>query len=502
NIQPLSDDYVKFIRIAQWLIEENQVGIVAFITNNSWLDSRIFRIMRKELSRTFNNIYIVNLHGNVRKKQKGNPFDIMVGVCIVFFVRSSNQPINKINILYRDISTPSKQEKLHTLTKSFDLSQFQPLPITPEYLFIPIKINSNLLFRYQKFIPLDHLFKHIVCGIKTHRDKFLVNTDKKQLQRNIRLFFEDEHTLREQGIFLRSTRDWFKEKVQKSDILDIALSNIKIEGYRGFDSRFLCYNEDLLEPGCSRRDFMKNISKENPAICVTKQLITIPFNHAFITDKPFDICFLSTNSKESAYGLILNHNGNSNLKVPKLSYKVDPEEVFYYIYGILNSSVFRLRYEECLVRNFPCIPFTEDEAIFKAMSHIGERLANLHLLNSPTLNPSRFPINKREEWRVINYKYNQELQRIYIESSRVRKPKSSNWIGSITPEMWQYKIGNLAQLENWLKVRKNNGKHQKYQLTNPLCEREILQFLIICDSIAQTLDILPKINEIYQKIDP
>jgi predicted helicase len=503
NFQPLSDDYVKFIRFAQWLIEENGTGIVAYVTNNSWLDSRIFRVMRKELSQVFDHIFIVNLHGNVRRGQKGNPFEIMVGVCITFFVRSNNQMNNLMNVQYRDIVSPLKSEKLHELTKSFDISQFSHLPFTPEHLFIPTKINTYLLAKYRNFIPLDHLFERIVSGIKTHRDKFLVNSDKKQLQYNIRLFFENDIELKEQGIYLHSTRDWDKEVVQKSNILDEALSDIIIESYRGFDNRFLCYNDKLVEPGCSRKNFMQNINKKNPAICITKQLLTGLFNHVFITNKPFDICFLSTNSKESAYGLILDYNGNSNIKMPNLPFKPNSREIFYYIYGILHSSLYRLRYEEYLVRNFPRIPFTKSESLFKSMSCKGEQLAKIHLLMSLDLDPSRFQIYLIEDFRILNYSYDQELQRIYFQVPEGGELNLVNWIGNITPEMWAFRIGNIPQLKQWLKVRKYNKKLQKNRLNRPpITKTEVLHFQIICDAISKTLDFLPKINEIYQKIDP
>ncbi|MFX0182390.1 MAG: type ISP restriction/modification enzyme [Candidatus Hodarchaeota archaeon] len=501
NVQPLSDDYVKFIRFAQWLIEKNGTGIIAFVTNNTWLDSRIFRVMRKELSQAFDHIFIVNLHGNVRKGEKGNPFEIMIGVCIAFFVRSNNQKNDKMNVQYRDIASQSKFEKLHELTKSFDIAQFIPLLFTSEHLFIPTKVNTPSFVRYQNFTPLNHLFERIVCGIKTHRDKFLVNSDKNQLQHSIRLFFENDQKLKEQGIYLHSTRDWDKDVVQKSEILDDALSDIIIESYRGFDNRFLCYNDKLVEPGCSRKDFMQNINKGNPAICITKQLLTGPFNHVFITNKPFDICFLSTNSKESAYGLILDYNGNSNFKMPNLPFKTGRREIFYYIYGILHSSLYRLRYEEYLIRNFPRIPFTIDESIFKAMSRLGEQLANIHLLMSLDLDPSRFPINKLEDYQISNFQYDQELRRIYFQTPEEGKVNSGNWIGNITPQMWDFRIGNIPQLKHWLKVRKSNKILQKNQANRSTSEIEMLNFQTICDAISKTLALLPKINEIYRKID-
>ncbi|MHA1898552.1 MAG: Eco57I restriction-modification methylase domain-containing protein, partial [Promethearchaeota archaeon] len=106
NLKILSDDYVKFIRFAQWKIKQSGVGIVGFITNNNYLDGAVFKEMRRSLIKTFNEIYIVNLHGNMRKNEAGNPFGIKVGVAIVFFLRTRNE--NEYNNLNSDLAAKSE----------------------------------------------------------------------------------------------------------------------------------------------------------------------------------------------------------------------------------------------------------------------------------------------------------------------------------------------------------------------------------------------------------
>ena len=100
NIQPLSDDYIKFIRLGQYYVEKNGEGILAYICNNSFIDGIIHRQMRKELMRAFDKIYILDLHGNSRKKELSpdgskdeNVFDIMQGVSINIFVKSGQKEI-------------------------------------------------------------------------------------------------------------------------------------------------------------------------------------------------------------------------------------------------------------------------------------------------------------------------------------------------------------------------------------------------------------------------
>jgi predicted helicase len=97
NIQPLSDDYIKFIRYAEHYIEKNGQGIVAYISNNSFIDGIIHRQMRKHLLETFDKIYVLDLHGNSKKKETApdgssdeNVFDIMQGVSINILLKKGN----------------------------------------------------------------------------------------------------------------------------------------------------------------------------------------------------------------------------------------------------------------------------------------------------------------------------------------------------------------------------------------------------------------------------
>ena len=98
NIQPLSDDYIKFIRFGQHFIDKNDEGVLAYISNNSFIDGIIHRQMRKHLLESFDKIYILDLHGNAKKKEvclDGSPdqnvFDIMQGVSINIFIKTGRK---------------------------------------------------------------------------------------------------------------------------------------------------------------------------------------------------------------------------------------------------------------------------------------------------------------------------------------------------------------------------------------------------------------------------
>ena len=105
----LDDDYIKFIRYAQYLIDKNKQGVIGMITNNSYIDGVTHRQMRKTLLESFDKIYIYDLHGNARKKEVSpdgskdeNVFDIMQGVSIIFAVKTSNRKSEEAQVFHYD----------------------------------------------------------------------------------------------------------------------------------------------------------------------------------------------------------------------------------------------------------------------------------------------------------------------------------------------------------------------------------------------------------------
>jgi type I restriction-modification system DNA methylase subunit len=119
NIQPLSDDYIKFIRFGQHFIDKNGEGVLAYISNNSFIDGLIHRQMRKHLLESFDEIYILDLHGNAKKKETApdgskdeNVFDIMQGVSINLFVKTTTPSLTTVATTPSLRATPSKKGEL------------------------------------------------------------------------------------------------------------------------------------------------------------------------------------------------------------------------------------------------------------------------------------------------------------------------------------------------------------------------------------------------------
>jgi predicted helicase len=189
NIQPLSDDYIKFIRFAHWKISQTGKGIFGYITNNSYLSGIIHRGMRKELLSTFDEIYILNLHGSSRIGEKTpeggkdeNVFDIQQGVAIAIYVKLE-KPLKEKKVRYadvwglRDVKYKYLRENDVTSTDWTDWLVLEPKE--PQYFFVPK--DFALQAEYDKFWRVTDIFKVWSSGVKTRRDKFMVAFSEHEL---------------------------------------------------------------------------------------------------------------------------------------------------------------------------------------------------------------------------------------------------------------------------------------------------------------------------------
>ena len=224
NIQPLSDDYIKFIRFAHWKIDSAGKGVIGMITNNSYLSGLIHRGMRKSLLESFNEIYILNLHGNSRIGEKcpdgskdENVFDIQQGVSIGIFVKDKKQKgLGKV--FYCDVY--GIQEKKYAYLKKYDTDSTKWLelqPVEPYYFFVQKDFSEQV--KYNKFWSIQDIFIRSSSGVKTHRDHFLIGFTPEEVKQRMRTFTSNlPDDLVKQGLDLKDTRDWeikMQEKMLK-----------------------------------------------------------------------------------------------------------------------------------------------------------------------------------------------------------------------------------------------------------------------------------------------
>ena len=294
NIQPLSDDYIKFIRYGQHFISKNREGILAYVSNNSFIDGLIHRQMRKNLVNEFNRIYILDLHGSSNKKERTpddtkdeNVFDITQGVSINIFVKTSDN--NKTKVFHTDLFG-KRDLKYKTLSKN-GLSEIEWEtidPKEPEYFLVPK--DFTLQNDYKKGVSVDSLFKEKTSGIKTHRDDLVIDIDMRNLKERIRTFFDDSISNNDliKRFDLNEKENWLNEIRE----LDEEPSKYMKVSYRPFDNRAIYYKYDLINR--DRKRVMKHIAnKENYVGLFPRQAVTEKYG-IFITKIISDVNFTGT----------------------------------------------------------------------------------------------------------------------------------------------------------------------------------------------------------------
>ena len=196
NPKWLQDDYVKFIRFAQRKIDKNGEGIIGFITNHGYIDNPTFKGMRYSLLKSFNRIYILNLHGSILKKDLSpdgskdeNVFDIKQGVAIGIFVKTKK--FDDTKLFHADLFG-TREFKFDWLDKNTVNSvEFTELnPKSPQYLFVP---QGNIFEeKYRTFWDITEIFPVNSVGIVTARDNFTINWTKDEIWNTVSDFAQIE----------------------------------------------------------------------------------------------------------------------------------------------------------------------------------------------------------------------------------------------------------------------------------------------------------------------
>ena len=511
NPKWLQDDYVKFLRFAQWKIYNAGFGIVGMITNHSYLDNPTFRGMRQSLMGTFNEIYIINLHGNVKKKEQSpkgdkdeNVFDIQQGTSITIFVKQKGK--TGCLLYYRDLYGPRK-DKFEWLNKN-ELNKENYVKLNPEspwYFFIPR--NTKDIMHYQTWKNVKDIFTINSTGIVTGKDKFIIGFEKNEVRKRI-IHFKDvqwpDDKIKE-TYNLRDTFIWNLSEARKILMNDPNWdSYFQSFYYRPFDRRIIYYSRIMLEG--SRSNVMQNMLKNNIGLTLCRQVKTTQnWKHCFITNSIIESSYASNNTSEITYIYPLyiysykyiNHitdnfdieNKEPNLN-PQLIEKLSngygkaptPEDILYYIYAILYSNTYREKYAEFLKIDFPRIPFTSNYNTFLKFAEYGKRLSDLHLLNSPVLER---PISRYQgisaNDKIEKIEYNEQEHRIYINKEK--------YFDNVAADLWNYYIGGYQVLQKFLKDRKGRT------MDDPS------QYCRIITAIAKTIEIQKQIDEDYSNIE-
>lgn len=374
----LQDDYVKFFRFAQWKIEQAGEGVLGFISNHSYLDNPTFRGMRQSLMKSFSEIYVLDLHGNSLKKEKcpdgssdKNVFDIKQGVAITLLIKKKGE---KKECKVRHSEIWGIQEKKYNWLDNSDLesTEWKGLnPNSPYYFFIPREEKGRKL--YEEFLKINDIFLINVTGIVTARDHFVIDFDKTALRNRIMQFRNlnvgDDFII--QSYKLKDTRGWklknARRELAKDEDWDSYYERIL---YRPFDIRYIYYNPKMVD--WPRPEVMPYMKKDNLALITPKQYKEKPgaFSTNLIighkTVSAYDINYLFPLYR---YSEVLKRESNIihilfNTLIDVYRKDIKPDAIIYYIYSILYSTIYRLKYGEFLKADFPRIPFTREYILF------------------------------------------------------------------------------------------------------------------------------------------
>jgi predicted helicase len=509
NIQPLSDDYIKFIRFAHDRIEHTGYGVIGMITNHSYLYGLIHRGMREELMKTFDEIYLLNLHGNALIKETNpdggpdkNVFDIKQGVAISFFVKKQEGE-GLTRVWYADL-WGTQEAKYHVLMENdVRTTIWQRLePIPPYFFFVPKKLD--LQSEYERGWSLPDILLVNSGGLKTHRDHFVIDLEEGKLRSRIAEFRDkvlSDDEVRER-FKLEDTCDWrlseVRTKLWAREDWDKYFTRCL---YRPFDVRSIYYADDFIDR--PRVDVMQHMLRGNLAIVTTRvyngeQFTSILASKYLVEMKTaestrgtycFPLYLYNEEKKEKpmrgggiAIALtFLEPQSGYVARQPNLSprfiaavkekLKLDfvqvgrgdwqrtfgPEDIFHYAYAIFHSPTYRQRYAEFLKIDFPRLPLTSDRELFKALAGEGEELVALHLMESPQLNQliTRFPVVGSNEVEKVRYAEPRQDEHGHEVRGRVYINKTQYFEG-VPPEVWAFQIGGYRVLHNWLNARKDH----------------------------------------------
>jgi hypothetical protein len=485
NPKWLQDDYVKFLRFAQARIDRAGEGIVAFVTSHSYLDNPTFRGMRQSLLATFDEIYLLDLHGNGKKKERtpegladANVFaDVRQGAAVAILVKrpgltrpGSTKPGSTKKVLRADL-WGSRSAKLQWLgDHDVETTGWREIaPAGPAFLFTPR--DAALEREYDEGVPLPEIFPVHTVGIVTGRDAFAIDTDPAALERRVGLLRSQtvpDELFRGGDWKLADTRTWRLEEARRRARNDGEWwRRLRRILFRPFDWRTVFYADYVVER--PRQRVMRHLlaaaasgnnlglivprqSKEEPGALVADTLIAHKTVSAFDINSVFPL-YLHTDPEAPR----LDGAGRAANLAPAylarlagiLGEEPAAELVLQYVYAILYSPPYRRRYADLLRADFPRIPLPPERGAFLELAGLGAVLIDLHLLRSDRLAASAVRFEGTGSGRLDGRR---EHRGEGVEGRLIVNAEGQAFSG-VGRDVWEYRIGGYQVLDRWLAGR-------------------------------------------------
>ncbi|OGZ14685.1 MAG: hypothetical protein A3H76_00915 [Candidatus Lloydbacteria bacterium RIFCSPLOWO2_02_FULL_54_12] len=527
----LDDDFIKFIRFAQWKLEKTGQGIFAMITSNTFIDGITHRQMRRSLMDTFDEIYIYNLHGNSRKGEVApgggkdeNVFNIQQGVSINVFVKLPEKQDGCV-VKYADLWGTREHKFATLLEENLNETRWQKvLPKEPRWFFT-VRDGAGEV-EYENYPSILNGFEIYNSGMQTKRDNLTIHYSENELRtavKDVKNLSSEE--VRTKYDLPSDGRDWTVEDAKKD--VGNGYREISVQ-YRPFDARktiFTGKSKGFI--AYPRADIMRNmIEGNNLGLILMKQVVLGgEYTHFGVANSPIDERTFKSNRggtyllplytyQESSQNNLLNDKTrraniseefSKNLsKQISLRYVPDgrgdlektfgPEDIFYYTYAIFHSPTYRTRYAEQLKIDFPRLPITGDKELFKRLVALGNELVNLHLLGENLFESSKTILDDSskwnikiggtapanlEEWKVVDVRYDEKERRVYVNAGQ--------YFEGVEKEVWEFMVGGYQVCEKWLKDRK---KAERVLSTD-----DLKHYMKIVVSLRETIRIMGEIDK-------
>ena len=465
NSKWLQDDYVKFIRFAQWKIEQAKRGVVAIVTNHAFLDNPTFRGMRQSLLSSFDRLYFLDLHGNSKKRERApdggkdeNIFDIQQGVAISILVK--NPEAKEKGVFHADFWGARESKYESCLASGIDSVRWRKIaPDKPQYLFIPR--DKAAAAAYEKFPRVSEIFRTHSAGIVTARDKLTIGFEEDSLRKRIREFAAlPPETARVKFGLGPDARDW-KVEFAQADLRETGLDDKRIckIAYRPFDSRFTYYTGKSRGFQCMPRNAVMRhmLDGDNIGLVSVRQVAENAFTHAIVVDKIIESRMtLSNKGIGYLYPLFL-RDEKSGARIENLSpdfrlwidsrygRAFSARDIFNCIYAILHSPDYRRRYADFLRTDFPRVPFPQAANEFIRLAKIGGALVDTHLLAAPEIKTGDL-MRGTGGCKIDKCKHDAVRDRLYFNAD--------GYFESLPREVWEFEIGGYQPLKKYLQARK------------------------------------------------
>ena len=517
NPKGLNNDYCKFIRLGQDFVERTQEGVLAYITANTYLDSRLFRGMRYELMKSFNKIYIVNLHGSTMRNESTEEvadqcvFDIRQGVSIVVMVKTKNTSTEDLaKVYYKDVYGKRQQKlsflKEHTLSE-IDFSELRPTAPLYTFRIIDNKVKEH----YEKGFKIDRLMPYKVQGFKSDKDNIALQYCREGIKRILSLMLSDKTDAElQEEVGFRDTRDWklghARKALEKRPQRERYVTEVQ---YRPFDTRWTYLDKVLVT---YPRPLIQNsiFKKDNQVLCIGQQGNVMGDNEwslVYTSTLPTDInvvprggiylfpMFIYDGMLKYAnfsHDILQEIEKRTGLTLQDVNDKERKENGFLaidlidYIYAVLHSVTYRDTYHDFLQNDFPMVPYPASADYFFQMAESGKKLRLLHELKGVEKADiiTTYPvIATKDNNMVLTRKFEETSEgigRVWINKEQ--------FFDGVPSEAWNMTIAGYQPLDKWLKDRKS--KH--------LTGEEIVHYQKMVVALVNTIRAQEKIDRIIE----